>query len=209
MLKSSQAEEKHAPAKMFTTELEEVDELKVQFSALINQNATEKAAAEDAAAQEAKTEEMLVANLPDPPSESPNEGDRKDEEIQKKLSKLKKFNKKLLDDKIVKRKVKITVCVADVMEHDDDAKVVKKKIDTNEEESVVNDDDVNKSSEFDEEICVTKTEEITVKESDTNDVETEEKAVISRTKSLGESISKETNSNLINTKPNDADIEAA
>ena len=51
MLNSSRAEEKHAPAKVFTTDLEEVDELKVQFSALINQNATEKAAPEEAVAQ--------------------------------------------------------------------------------------------------------------------------------------------------------------
>ena len=42
--------------------------------------------------------EMLVAKLPDPPSEDPNEDDVKDEEILRKLSKLKKFNKKWLDN---------------------------------------------------------------------------------------------------------------
>ena len=47
--------------------------------------------------QDVKEEEMLVAKLPDPPSDDPNEGDIKDKEIQRKLSKLKKFNKKWLD----------------------------------------------------------------------------------------------------------------
>ena len=44
--------------------------------------------------------EMLVAKLPDPPSEDPNEDDVKDEEILRKLSKLKKFNKKWLDNEL-------------------------------------------------------------------------------------------------------------
>ena len=47
--------------------------------------------------QDVKEEEMLVAKLSDPPSDDPNEGDIKDKEIQQKLSKLKKFNKKWLD----------------------------------------------------------------------------------------------------------------
>ena len=54
LLKSSQAaEEEYAPAKEFTAELEEVDELKVQLSALINKIATEKAAAKETAPHKA------------------------------------------------------------------------------------------------------------------------------------------------------------
>ena len=49
LLKNSQAEEEYAHAKDFTAELEEVDQLKVQLSALIIKIATEKAAAEETA----------------------------------------------------------------------------------------------------------------------------------------------------------------
>ena len=76
--------------------------------------------------------EMLVAKLPDPdpPSEDPNEDDVKDEEILRKLSKLKKFNKKWLDNENsapVEEKVRVADNVLKEVEETGVPKVDKKR----------------------------------------------------------------------------------
>ena len=106
-----------------------------------------------------KEEEMLVAKLPDPPSDDPNEGDIKDEEILRKLSKLKKFNKKWLDNKNsapVEENVGVTVKVLKEVEETGVPKVDTKRVEVMKAKAEIADDKIKEEKEhpFVEEIIV-------------------------------------------------------
>ena len=73
-----------------------------------------------------KAQELVVENLPEPPSDPSHGGNTmkrlwKDEEIQEKLSRLKKFNKKWLDDESINldNKFEDAVKVPQENEHDE------------------------------------------------------------------------------------------
>ena len=70
----------------------------------------------------ARKQEIVIESLPDPPQD----------DLQKRLSKLKKFNKRLLDDK----KVKIVECEAEILENGV-PKVVTKSVKVTENEVVM------------------------------------------------------------------------
>ena len=97
-----------------------------------------------------KSEEMLVAKLPDPPSEDPNEDDIKDKEIRRKLSKLKKFNKKWLDNENsapVEEKVRVADNVLKEVEETGVPKVDTKRAEVMKAKAEIADDTINEETE--------------------------------------------------------------
>ena len=95
-----------------------------------------------------KAEEMLIAKLPDPPSENPIEIDIKDGEILRKLSKLKKFNKKWLDNEnYTPAEEKVSDQVLKVVEETGVPKFDSKRAGVMKVEAEISDDAINEEKE--------------------------------------------------------------